>query len=159
MERQFRLNWPAIVEEAKQRRKAQNLTQQRLAMLANVSAPTISRFESGSKDIELSSILNILKMLGMVDQRHLIFPDKFNVQYDHIGNTVIFWGQDGTKSIRCAIAKDALSNHYKSKSKEPIKIFLEHHSAIEHEAVRKYLNNQFETNDYILIKTEDLAPF
>src|SRR6476660_4961817 len=100
MERQFRLNWPAIVKEAKQRRKAQNLTQQRLAMLANVSTPTISRFESGSYDIELSSILMILKMLGMVDQRNLIFPTIPNAQYDHHRMVVNFWGQDGTTSIR-----------------------------------------------------------
>lgn len=125
-------------------------------MLANVSAPTISRFESGSIDIELSSILNILKMLGMVDQRHLVFPDTPNVQYDHLKMIVIFWGQDDTKSIRCAISAEALADHYKSKSKDPIKIFLENHSAIEHEAVRKYLNNQFESNDFILIKTADL---
>lgn len=125
-------------------------------MLANVSTPTISRFESGSKDIELSSILNILKILGMVDQRNLIFPDPPNVQNARNRDMVIFWGQDGDKSIRCAISLEALEDHYKSKSKDPIKIFLEHHSAIEHEAVRKYLNNQFETNDFIFIKTEDL---
>jgi DNA-binding XRE family transcriptional regulator len=47
MERQFRINWPAIVEEAKQRRKSQKLTQQRLGELAGVSTPTISHFERG----------------------------------------------------------------------------------------------------------------
>lgn len=124
-------------------------------MLTNVSAPTISRFESGSKDIQLSSILSILKMLGMIDQRHLIFPETPNVEYDS-DNRVVFWGKDGEKPIRCAISKEALRDHYKSKSTDPMKIFLENHSAIEHEAFRKYLNNQFESNDYIFIKTEDL---
>ncbi len=75
MEWMFRLNWPLIVAEAKQRRKQQKLTQQRLAMLAEVSTPTISRFESGEWHIELSSALNILKVLGMLDQRMLIFPE------------------------------------------------------------------------------------
>src|SRR5579872_4327678 len=155
MERQFRLNWPAIVEEAKQRRKAQNLTQQRLAMLANVSTPTISRFESGDKDIQLSSILNILKMLGMLDQRSLIFPEMPNVQYK--SDMIIFWGQNEmNQSIRCAISSEALEDHYKSKNKDLVKIFLENHTAIEHEAVRKYLNNQFEADNFIFIKTEDL---
>ncbi len=125
-------------------------------MLANVSTPTISRFESGSKDIELSSIFNILKTLGMVDQRNLIFPETPNAQYDNNRMIVVFWGQDDSKSIRCAITTEALEDHYKSKSKDPMKIFLENHSAIAHEAVRKYLNNQFESDDYILIKTEDL---
>ena len=158
MEWQFRLNWPAIVEEAKQRRKAQKLTQQQLGMLANVSTPTISRFENGSVNIELSSILDILKTLGMIDQRRLIFPVKPNAEYDSIRTIVIFWGHDGVKSIRCAISAEALKDHYKSKSKgkNPLKIFLENHLAIEHEIVRKYLNNKFESHDYILIKTEDL---
>lgn len=97
-------------------------------------------------------------MLGMIDQRNLIFPDTPNVQYDPIRMIVIFWGQDGSKSIRCAISLEALEDHYKnkSKSKNPVNIFLENHSNIEHEAVRKYLNNEFESDNYILIKTGDL---
>lgn len=125
-------------------------------MLARVSAPTISRFESGSQDIELSSILNILKILGMVDQRNLTFPDKPYGEYDPIENNIIFWGNDGPKSIRCAISKEALRDHYKSKKHDLLKIYFENHSSIEHEAVRKYLNNQLESDNYILIKTEDL---
>lgn len=92
----------------------------------------------------------------MVDQRNLIFPDTPNVQYDHHRMIVIFWGQDNGKPIRCAISIEALEDHYKSKNKDPVKYFLDNHSAIEHEAVRKYLNNQYEDNNYILIKTGDL---
>ncbi len=92
----------------------------------------------------------------MVDQRHLIFSDTPNVEYDYIRMIVVFFGHDGVKSIRCAISMEALKDHYKSKSKDPIKIFLANHAAIEHEAVRKYLNNQFESDNYILIKTGDL---
>lgn len=125
-------------------------------MLANVSTPTISRFENGAKDIQLFSILSILKILGMIDQRSLVFPDTPNAQYDPTRMIVIFWGQDGAKSIRCAISAEALKDHYKSKSKDLMKIFIENHFAIEHEAVRKYLNDQFEDQDFIFIKTEDL---
>lgn len=67
MERQFQLNWTALVEEAIKRRKALGLTQQRLAVLANISTPTVSRFENHKEDIQLSSILAILKVLGMLD--------------------------------------------------------------------------------------------
>lgn len=97
-------------------------------------------------------------MLGMTDQRNLIFPKPPNAKYDPTRMVVTFWGQDGTQSIRCAISLEALEDHYKnkSKSKSPLNIFLENHSTIEHEAVRKYLNNQFESDDFILIKTEDL---
>jgi len=156
MERQLQINWPAIVEEAKQRRKAQNLTQKKLALLANVSTPTLSRFENSSKNIQLSSILNILKTLGMLDHRHLIFPETPNVQYDPHRLMVTFWGQDDTKSICCAISLEALEDHYKNKNKNPVNLFLENKSTIEHEAVRKYLNNQFESDNFIFIKTGDL---
>ncbi len=75
MERQFQINWPALVEEAKQRRKAERLTQKQLALLAGVSTPTLSRFENGEKDIQLSSVMVILTTLGMVDQRKLVFSE------------------------------------------------------------------------------------
>ncbi|WP_373533458.1 helix-turn-helix domain-containing protein [Vampirovibrio sp.] len=67
MERQFQLNWTALVEEALRRRKALGLTQQRLAALASISTPTVSRFENHKEDIQLSSILAILKVLGMLE--------------------------------------------------------------------------------------------
>jgi transcriptional regulator with XRE-family HTH domain len=68
MERNIRLNWPVLVEEAKRRRKAQQLTQRRLAAIAGVSTPTLSRFESGNRNIELASALAILGALGLVEQ-------------------------------------------------------------------------------------------
>ena len=95
-------------------------------------------------------------MLGMVDQRNLIFPNLRKPEYDHRRMIVIFWGQDNNKVIRCAISAEALEDHYQSKSKDPLKIFLANEKLIEHEAFRKYLNNQFESDDYILIKYEDL---
>lgn len=73
MERKFYLNWQATVEEAKYRRKKPRITQQQLALLSQISTPTISRFESGRDDIELSSVLSILGALGMADKRLLVF--------------------------------------------------------------------------------------
>lgn len=67
MDQQLSLNWVALVEEAKRRRKTLGFTQQRLAALASISTPTVSRFENHKEDIQLSSILAILKVLGMLD--------------------------------------------------------------------------------------------
>lgn len=67
MERNIQLNWKALVEEAVRRRKALGLTQQRLAALASISTPTISRFENMKEDIQLSSVLAIFKALGMLE--------------------------------------------------------------------------------------------
>jgi len=46
------------------------LTQVRLAQLVGISTPTISRFEKGEKDIQISTALRILTVLGMTDRSH-----------------------------------------------------------------------------------------
>ena len=155
MERQFRINWPAIVEEAKQRRKGQRLTQQRLATLAGVSTPTVSRFESGEKDIQLSSVTRILAVLGMVDERVLTFPNS-DARYDTLRMLVLFAGKDGDKTISCAISLQALEDHFDGDSRDPVKVFRANRACIEHEARRKYLAGRFVADGSVLIKTEDL---
>lgn len=155
MEWQFCINWSALIEEAKQRRKQLKLTQQRLAMLAGVSTPTISRFENGEKDVQLSSVLNILGMLGMVDKRQLVFLQP-NASYNPALQQVIFSAVDNeNKPIFCAISKEALDDYFKSTIKDPLKIFADHIGRIEHEARRKYLRGQFEPDGSILIRTGD----
>ena len=67
MERNLCLNWPRLVQEAITRRKAQNISQRRLAAIAGVSQPTVSRFELQREDIQLSSALKILDVLGLVE--------------------------------------------------------------------------------------------
>jgi len=65
MERNIRLNWQHLIEEAAKRRKEQKLTQEQLAVLAGVSKPTLNRFENGHTSINLESALKILKVLGL----------------------------------------------------------------------------------------------
>ena len=66
MERNLQLDWPSFVEEAIKRRKAQNLTQKQLAVLAGVSGPTVNRFEQRNGNITLKSAFAILKTLGLI---------------------------------------------------------------------------------------------
>jgi len=154
MERQFRINWQAIVFEAKQRRKEQNITQEKLAKLANVSTPTVSRFESGEENIEMSSVLNILEVLGMKDSRTLEFPDP-KEKYDSIHGVIAFTGIDRNKKIRCAISFETLDDHFEN-GQNPLKNFVKNRAVIENEAKKKYLNNKLESDGSILIRTEDL---
>lgn len=65
MERNIRLNWPEIVEEAINRRKQQKLTQKQLAILVGVSGPTVNSFEQGKTSITLESAMKILRCLGL----------------------------------------------------------------------------------------------
>jgi transcriptional regulator with XRE-family HTH domain len=155
MVRLFRINWSAIIEEAKQRRKSQKLTQQRLGALAGVSTPTISHFEGGERDIQLSTVTNILAVLGMLDERVLIFPDA-RAHYDPMRMVVLFKGQDGDKTIPCAISSEALDDHFDGDNKDKLKIFKASRERIEHEARRKYLADLVESDGSLLIKTMDL---
>jgi DNA-binding XRE family transcriptional regulator len=55
MERNLRLDWQSLVEEAVKRRKEQKLTQKKLAVLAGVSGPTVNHFEQQRTSITLES--------------------------------------------------------------------------------------------------------
>lgn len=67
MERNFCLNWNDIVQEAIKRRKEQKLTQEQLAMLAEVSKPTLNNFEQGKTNIAVANVLKILVVLGLTE--------------------------------------------------------------------------------------------
>jgi len=65
MERNIRLNWQSLIEEAIKRRKEQRLTQEQLAVLAGVSKPTLNAFEQGKTSITLENAIKIFKALGL----------------------------------------------------------------------------------------------
>jgi len=65
MERNIFLNWSDFTEEAIKRRKLQHLTQEQLAVLAQVSKPTLNRFEQGKTNITLENAMKILRVLGL----------------------------------------------------------------------------------------------
>jgi transcriptional regulator with XRE-family HTH domain len=69
LQNDWQLDWQEIVDEAHRRRKERKLPMRRLAAQANVSLPTVLRFEKNERDIQLSSVLAILNVLGMVAKR------------------------------------------------------------------------------------------
>lgn len=68
MERNLRINWGLLVEESVRRRRERKISQRRLAAIAGVSQPTVSRFERQKQDIQLSSAMKILGVLGLVEK-------------------------------------------------------------------------------------------
>ncbi len=77
MERNIRLNWDILVKEAIKRRKERKISQRRLAAIAEVSQPTVLQ----KQDIQLSSTVKILDVLGLTDKQGTDFaeatsPDK-----------------------------------------------------------------------------------
>lgn len=132
-----------------------NLTQQQLASLAKVSTPTISRFEQADRNIQLSSVLTILDVLGMTDKRTLVFTDPA-YQFDS-SDTAVFWGQDGDQRVRCRIARAALDDHFSDRDRlRPEAAFKKYRHDIESLARRKYLLGQREADGSILIRTNDI---
>lgn len=158
MERYLRLNWQALVEAARRRRKAQRLTQQRLAAIADVSAPTVSRFESGDQNIQLTSALAILEALGMTDRSAIDFPDKIET-YDDLREIVLFPGDTGDGEITCAISVEALEDHFGVRGasrRARLAAFRAHRPEIEDVARRKLAAHQREPDGSILIRARDL---
>lgn len=64
------LNWPALVNEAKRRRKAERLTQKEHAALAGVSIPTMIAFERGEETLTLRKAFDILRVVGLVQEEN-----------------------------------------------------------------------------------------
>lgn len=156
MERKFQINWPLFVEEAVRRRRGMKLTQKQLATLAKVSTPTVSRFENAEKDLQLSSVLAVLEVLGMSDRRTLAFPDPEH-RYESSRGTIAFWGQDGTQRVACRISREALDDHFSDRNRNPERAFKKYRKEIEAWARRKYVSGQREPDGSILIRTNDVV--
>lgn len=126
-----------------------------LADIAHVSTPSISRFENGEKDIQMSTVMNILSALGMNDKRQLIFPEE-QLRRGISPVAIVFTGSDHQRTIQCGITQEALNDHYHGLHHDPFNTFKKHRESIQHEARRKYLANKIELDGSILIKTTDM---
>jgi transcriptional regulator with XRE-family HTH domain len=133
------------------------LTQQQLASLAKVSTPTISRFEQSERDLQLSSVLAILGVLGMTDKRTLIFAD-LEFRYDFSRDAMVFWGQEGEAKVQCRISHEALEDHFADHGKlKPEAAFKKYRRDIEALARRKYFSDQRESDGSVVVRTEDVT--
>ena len=63
-----RLNWQALVRQAVKNRKSLGLTQKQLAVLADVSLPTLNSFEQGKTSLTLENSFKILRMVGLLEE-------------------------------------------------------------------------------------------
>jgi transcriptional regulator with XRE-family HTH domain len=133
------------------------LTQKQLAILAKVSTPTVSRFENAEKDLQLSSALAILEVLGLSEKRTLAFPDQEH-RYESSRGTVAFWGQDGTQRVLARISREALDDHFSDRERlRPEAAFNKYRRQIEALARRKYVSDQRESDGSVLIRTSDIV--
>lgn len=71
-------------------------------------------------------------------------------------DVVLFYGQDGEAVVRCAIAGEALDNHFQGAGKDKLEVFRANRQPIEQEVRRRYLAGDTELDGSILIRAGDL---
>lgn len=91
-------------------------------------------------------------MLGMIDERTLVFGD---APAQDAGEAVRFTGADGNRAILCAISREALEDHFGGDHTSLLKAFTANRERIEHEARRKYLAGRLEQSGSVMLTTED----
>jgi transcriptional regulator with XRE-family HTH domain len=132
------------------------LTQKQLAALAKVSTPTVSRFENNEKDLQLSSVLAILEVLGMTERRTLTFTEEAFSR--DASDAIVVWGEDGEARIRCRISREALDDHFSDGDRlRPEAAFKKHRKEIEALVRRKYLYGEREPDGSVLLRTLDIT--
>jgi len=80
--------------------------------------------------------------------------------YDSDRDIVAFLGQAGGETIRCAISREAIEDHFNGDGEDAagrVRIFREKRSAFEKMARTKYLKWPIEESGKVLIKTSDVA--
>jgi hypothetical protein len=113
------------------------------------------RFENNEKDLQLSSILAILEVLGMTDRRTLVFSDEGFAR--DAGDAITFWAQDRDTRIRCRISREALDDHFSDGDRLKPEAAFKKHREIEALARRKYLYGDREPDGSVLLRTLDNA--
>jgi len=120
-----------------------------------VSTPTVSRFESGDKNIQLTSVLAILDALGLLEHSVIDFPEKIE-RYDSDRDVVLFPARTREGEVHCAISGEALEDHYGAKGISPrarLAAFRAHRPKIEEAARQKFTNRRLERDGSILIRS------
>lgn len=91
----------------------------------------------------------------MIDDRELLFPNP-EARYEFDRDLVLFDGQVRGEAILCGISREALEDHFDRGKKGLVQMYKANYGRIHHEARRKYLSAQFESDGSVLIKTLDL---
>ncbi len=111
-----------------------------------------------AKNIQLSSALSILGVLGMLDRTMLGFSERVE-NYDPERDVVRFEGRDGDRRIACAISGEALEDHFGARGtghRQRLAAFHAHRDEIEDQARRKYTAAWLEPDGSVLIRSQDL---
>lgn len=91
-----------------------------------------------------------------MEKHDLEFPDK-TAKENFDRDTVVFFGQDGRKRVRCDMSREAIDDDLASDNRDKIEVFQENRKVIEEAVRRKYLVGDTEGDGSILIRSGDIA--
>jgi len=106
-------------------------------------------------DVRLFTAFLAERVSSSMEKHDLEFPDKTGKE-DFDRDTVVFFGQDGKKRVRCAISREALDDDFAGDNRDKVEVFLENRKVIEEAVRRKYLAGDTEDGS-ILIHSGDIA--
>lgn len=91
-----------------------------------------------------------------MEKHDLEFPDQEESE-DFEGDSLVFYGRDGRKRVRCAINRDAIDDDFAGDGRDKVDVFRKNRDVIEETARRKYLAGDMEKDGSILIHSGDAA--
>jgi fido (protein-threonine AMPylation protein) len=119
----------------------------------------LAALDRASIDMDIKSFAGFVaqRVKWSLEQRkwELKFPAPKETE-DFNGDSVVFWGQDGEKRVRCEIIRDVLDDHFGGGGKDKLTVFRAKRRAIEELARRKYLSGRTEADESVLIGSEDV---
>ena len=107
-------------------------------------------------DVRLFTAFLAERVSWSMEKHDLEFPDKTGKE-DFDRDTVVFFGQDGKKRVRCAISREALDDDFAGDNRDKVEVFLASRKVIEEAARRKYLAGDTQEDGSILIHSGDSA--
>ncbi len=155
MERNIRLDWKEIITTAKATRKELGLTQERLAAIAGVSTPAVSRFEAESEKIELVTVFKILEALGMLG--HIRFQN--DERWDGERHAVSFSARYGGKDIVCLVSLEAIEDNLGDPPtvQDKVRAVVRSRSALRKILERKIRAGTFTKENTVLVSSRELS--
>jgi len=118
----------------------------------------LAALDRASIDTDIKSFTAFVadRAMWFMEKHDLEFPDKAEKE-DFDRDTVVFFGQDGKKRVRCAIGRDAIDDDLVGDDRHKVEVFRENRKVIEEAARRKYLADDTEDDGSILIHSGDMA--
>jgi fido (protein-threonine AMPylation protein) len=116
----------------------------------------LKALDSASIDLDITPFSTFVakRVRWSLEQHDLRFPEPRET-YDFDRRAIKFWGQDGKTSVRCAISREAIDDHFRGDDKDKLEVFRANRRVIEQEARRKYLNGETEPDGSVFVRTAD----